>query len=235
MPSVPDEHEELLDTLFDALPEDFVATRNATVRKLQADGATDAAAAVNSLKRPTLATWALNRVARNEAEAVRAYLDASRELRRAQEQGSAELREVMRRHRDRQHELVDLVVEQAAAQPGNPERVRAPAQETLEAAALDDAIAGALARGRLVSTERAASAFEVLDVQASPHTAASRRKTGARKPRVDERRVALARDALSHAEDALTGGARRTRRCRTRSGRTATRRGRGGGCDTRRA
>lgn len=209
MPPAPDAHDDahddLLDALFDALPEDFVATRNATVRTLQSDGATDAAAAVKSLKRPTLATWALNRAARNEAEAVRAYLDASRELRRAQEQGSGELRDVIHRHRARQQELVDLVVEQAATQPGDPERVRAPAQETLEAAALDDVIAGALACGRLVSTERAASAFDVLDVQESPRAAASRPKPEARKPLVDERRVALARDAVAHAEEALTG------------------------------
>ena len=209
MPSAADAHEEsldaALDVVFDALPEDFVVARNATVRQLQSDGAADTAAAVKRLRRPTLATWALNRVARAEPEAVRAYLEASRELRRAQEHGSPDLRDVMRRHRDRQHALADLVVEQAATQPGNPERVRAAAQETLEAAALDDTIAGALGRGRLVATERAASAFEVLDVQGPPRSAAARRKPGVDERRIDERQVGLARDALERAERALTG------------------------------
>lgn len=208
MPSAADAPEDLLDAsldeLFDALPEDFVAARNATARQLQSDGAADAAAAVKRLRRPTLATWALNRVARNAPDAVRAYLDASRELRRAQEQGSPDLRDVMRRHRARQHELADLVVEQAATRPGDPERVRAVAQETLEAAALDDAIAGALERGRLVATERAASAFDVLDVQEPPRAAPSRRKPRVDERRVDEARVSRARDALARTEQALT-------------------------------
>ncbi|MFN8027571.1 MAG: hypothetical protein U0W40_14800 [Acidimicrobiia bacterium] len=195
-----------LDELFAAVPEDFVATRDRLVRELKADGDDELAAQVKKMKRPTLATWALNQLATADADAVDAYLDASRVLRQLQERGGDRdaLLGAMRTHREEQQVVADLAVGHAATRPGDPERVRSAVQETLEAAALDDAIADALRAGRLTSTERAVSAFEVLDVQ--PLARSKRKPTAApaRKPRVDQARVARARAALEAAERATT-------------------------------
>lgn len=191
-----------LDELFAARPEEFVATRDRIARDLKADGDDELAAQVKKMKRPTLATWSLNQLVTDDGDAVDEYLDASRALRRVQEQGGdrEELLSAMRTHRERQQAVADLAVGHAATRPGDPERVRAAVEETLDAAALDDVIADALRHGRLTSTERAVSAFEVLDVQPVARVPRPAKAPSKRKPTVDRRRVERARRALADAE-----------------------------------
>jgi hypothetical protein len=198
-----------LDGLFEVVPEEFVSTRDRIAGDLKAAGHGDVAAQVKRTRRPTLATWSLNQLGRDDAGAVDAYLEASRVLRRLQEHGGDrdELLTAMRGHRDAQHALADLAVGHAGTRPGDAERVRGAVQETLEAAALDDRIADALRRGRLTSTERAVSAFDVLDVQPAPGPVDTGEKSGnrmARRPVVDRVREQQARARLDAARQAST-------------------------------
>ncbi|HEX9289129.1 MAG TPA: hypothetical protein VF904_06360, partial [Anaeromyxobacteraceae bacterium] len=74
--------ERRLDALHAEPPERFVAARDALARELA--GAGDARAHwVKELRRPSLRTWALNRLARDRPDAVEALLAAGDRLRAA--------------------------------------------------------------------------------------------------------------------------------------------------------
>src|SRR5947208_10683617 len=70
--------------LFELDPKDFVAARDQLVRELKASGDKEGAAAVKALKRPTVALWALNQVARQQPDAVDALVAAAADARAAQ-------------------------------------------------------------------------------------------------------------------------------------------------------
>jgi hypothetical protein len=76
---------EQADRLF-ALPlDEFTAARNELARRLKKDGDDDAAEQVRALAKPSVAAWAVNQLARKEAEAVRSLLNLASRLRNAQE------------------------------------------------------------------------------------------------------------------------------------------------------
>jgi hypothetical protein len=73
-----------LDALYAvALPE-FTRHRNELAARLQKTGQRNEAAAVRRLKRPSVPVWAINTLAREQADAVRAFVDATDGLKRAQ-------------------------------------------------------------------------------------------------------------------------------------------------------
>ena len=53
-----------IDRLFELSPERFVAERDATAKRLRSGGDVEAAARVTKLRRPTVAAWALDQLAR---------------------------------------------------------------------------------------------------------------------------------------------------------------------------
>jgi hypothetical protein len=70
--------------LFIVRPEDFVASRNALVKKLKAVGERERAAKVAALRRPSVVDWALNTVAVEHADVIERFLDAATAAREAQ-------------------------------------------------------------------------------------------------------------------------------------------------------
>jgi hypothetical protein len=74
-----------IDRLFELPLEEFTSARNELARKLKQEGDAEAAEAVRALAKPTVAAWAVNQLARREAEAVRALLNVAARLRSAQE------------------------------------------------------------------------------------------------------------------------------------------------------
>lgn len=76
--------EHALDELYDAAPEDFVAERKRLAKELEAGGQTDAAGHIAKLRKPTVAAWALNRLARDHRRDVDLLLDSGHRLRQAQ-------------------------------------------------------------------------------------------------------------------------------------------------------
>src|SRR5215208_532649 len=78
--------EQAMRELYALPPGDFTSARDARVKELRADGDRDAAAAVKALRRPTVAAWALNQLARSRAKDVERLLEAGERLRSAQEE-----------------------------------------------------------------------------------------------------------------------------------------------------
>jgi hypothetical protein len=79
-----DPAEAAIGELFREPPEDFVATRNALVKRLKAAGERDQAARIAALRRPSVVDWALNTVALTHGDVVAQFLAAATAARKAQ-------------------------------------------------------------------------------------------------------------------------------------------------------
>jgi cellobiose-specific phosphotransferase system component IIA len=78
------ELEEALDALYDATPEDFVAERKRLAKELKAAGHAEDAVQLTNVRKPTVAAWALNRLARDHRREVDLLLDSGHRMRTAQ-------------------------------------------------------------------------------------------------------------------------------------------------------
>ena len=145
-----------VDRLYRLPPDEFVAARDELARQLRTSGERGQAADVKGLRRPSVAAWALNQVARQRPDDIEALVEIADELRRAQEQaltgGDADdLRKVSRRRR----ELVSQLTETATtvlARTGRDARVQVPGiTAILDAAVANPGVADALRSGRLVA------------------------------------------------------------------------------------
>lgn len=76
--------EEALDQLYDAAPEEFVAVRKRLAKELKADGRADDGDHIAKVRKPTVAAWALNRLARDHRRDIDLLLDSGHRLRQAQ-------------------------------------------------------------------------------------------------------------------------------------------------------
>lgn len=90
-----------------------MSARDALAADLRANGDAAGAKAVKELRRPTVAAWAINQVARNHPDDVAELLDIGRDLRSAQKKamsgkGGADLQEVGARRRKVVDRLVGL-------------------------------------------------------------------------------------------------------------------------------
>lgn len=139
----------------------FTAARDTLAKRLRAAGRKDEAAAVKSLRRPTVAAWAVNRVARDHADDIRRLRDVGAELRRAQAQA------LRRRHGD---DTADRLRSLGATRRKLIAEL-ADAASAVISAARDGAGAGADAhRGDIVATFEAVAA----DDEAAAEVAAGR-------------------------------------------------------------
>jgi hypothetical protein len=131
-------------------PERFTEARNAAAKALRAEGRKDAADAVKRLPRPPLALWLLNRLAREQAPLVEAFLAAAADLRVAYRTGG-DIRAATAPERE-----AEARVAAAAAQLARGEGTRisdtvtGSIAQTLRAAAADEGIAAQLQAGLLV-------------------------------------------------------------------------------------
>lgn len=164
------DHADALDRLYAAALEDFVAERARLARELRQSGDRPAATALAKVAKPSAAAWALNHLARDDAKALAAWLDAAEVLRdastRAADVGGDALRAAMAAHRTATSELVAHVRD--TVQPGGKplsdpmlERVRA----VLQAATADEDVAERLKAGRV--TEEAEPADEEAELLVS--------------------------------------------------------------------
>lgn len=146
--------------------EEFTPARDALAKELKAAGQKDEAAEVKRLRKPSVAAWALNRVARDHPEAIDGLRDAGGDLRAAQEEALAgdagRLRDAGRALADEVDRVAALAGEvlQSAGRPAS-----AAQQEkivsTLRTAAVDDEAGDALGRGVLVD-ELESTGFSLL-------------------------------------------------------------------------
>src|SRR2546423_8276845 len=168
-----------------ALPlDEFTAARNELARRLKQEGDAETAERVRSLSKPSVPAWAVNQLARRDAEGVRSLLNVGARLRSAQERSlqgervadelraaQTEEREVVRRLTHRAGELL----REAGRAATGPTLDRV--SSTLRAAALGEPGRALLREGRLTDEVELSGfdAFAGLEVSAGGRRAA---KTG---------------------------------------------------------
>ncbi len=139
-----------LDELFAASPDAFVATREALVRDLKREGRPTDAAHVHALRRPTIAVWGINQMARSHARQLAALVAAGTDVQRHQAAGvdaGDDLRSAARTRRA----LLDELTDAAAGRAERPDAVRASIAATLDAASLDATLRDDLLGGHLTA------------------------------------------------------------------------------------
>lgn len=200
-----------IDRLYGLPLADFTKERDALARRLRADGSRDEATEVGAMRKPVLAAWVVNRLARERRDDVRALLDAAEALRKGKPEADEDFR-------TRADELVRAGRELLAAEgrTASDAVVRDVATTLRSAAAADPEL---LTSGRLTDPVEA-TGFEAMAGAVAPakrpaHTR-QREDEKAEKARVDQARAALkeARDearALGREADTAEREARRAR------------------------
>ncbi len=145
-----------VDRLFGLPPEDFVKEREALARRLRSERRRDEAQEVHSLKKPSQACGAINRVARDDPRLAHDVVSAGDALREAQVGlGSGGGSDVLRAAAHAQRQAVARFtraarVALAQGGPGSEDMLRR-IRDTLLAAATDPGLAEQLRAGRVVS------------------------------------------------------------------------------------
>jgi len=156
--------DEAADELYGLPPGEFTRARDERAKELRVGGEREAANAVKALRRPTVAAWALNQLARRRAKDLDKLLSAGEDLRAAQEEllaggDRSTFQDAAARERDLVARLAadatTLASEAGERGGGLQEKVAA----TLHAAALDEETAEELRAGRLVKEREAIGGF----------------------------------------------------------------------------
>ncbi len=196
--TVPSAHE-----LFALDPKDFVRERDALAKQLRAGGDRDEAARVKALRRPTVAAWAINQVARDKPDAVGALLDAA-----AKARGGRDMRRALADRRDAIAHVMRAVRDVLAGSGRDRDAHDRDVEELLNGAVANDATAELLRDGELTGAEVAAPGDDDLlaSLTASvPDDAPNRDDEPAREPAPPKPSPALrrAREAVADREDQL--------------------------------
>jgi hypothetical protein len=165
-----------VDRLYASPPEEFIAARDELAKRLKAEGNAEEAAEVKALRRPTVAAWAANQVARQHPDQVAELLAAGAELHKAQRKALSGVkgggfREAMERRRSAVVALVkaaESVLREAGKGSASTVDVLQP---TFEAASVDDQAGQSLKAARLERELSAPSGFggaTGLEVVAAP-------------------------------------------------------------------
>jgi hypothetical protein len=177
------------DELYGLPPGEFTRARDARVKKLRKEDR-EAADAVKGLRKPSVAAWALNQLARRRPKDLDRLLTAGEDLRSAQEEllaggDRAAFQEAAAKERDLvaglSGEAAALASEAGQSGTGLQEKVA----ETLHAAALDAEIAEELRSGRLVREREAIGGFGAM--AAPPSAAKAPPKRQSKKPKADSK------------------------------------------------
>ena len=143
-----------VDELYGAPPDEFVLTRARLERELRDAGDREAATALRRLRRPGLAVWAVNQLARHDPDAIDELLQATERVRAAQhtllQGGSAD---ALRDEARSRQELIDALVDEGTrllvGHAPRPQTYRDDIASLLEAASLDADTVDTLRAGRL--------------------------------------------------------------------------------------
>jgi len=211
-----------VEELYGAPLDEFVSRRDALARSLRREGEREEADAVKALRKPSVAAWAVNVLAREERDAVEELLAAGERLRAAhaklldggdpravQEAAGAERAAVERLVAAARGVLADAG---RPATDASLDRVR----DTLHAAASDDAVRELVRAGRVVE-DAEATGFALAGLspgkgakrpaaarpKKEPDRAAARRKAAAERVEKAQGELAEAEGAVREAERAL--------------------------------
>jgi hypothetical protein len=195
--------EDDVDRLYTLDPSEFIKARDELAKRLKSEGRTEEAAEVGALRRPTVAAWAANQVARQHPKEIGELLAAGDDLRQAQRKALSGVkgggfREAMQRRR----KAVDVLAERTEsllrdAGKGSVGTIEA-LLPTFEAASVDPDAGELLKAGRLDRELAAPSGFggvTGLEVVAAP-----RERPKARSARTEEEKAAQAKQEAARKE-----------------------------------
>ena len=180
--------EEAAAQLYAAPAADFIATRNKLAKELKADGDQLGSTRLKALRKPTVAAWLANLVARERPDELDDLLALGDEFRQATEDLDGDrLRELT----PQRHQLLDQLAQVARSlAEENGQKVSVDVaqklRETLDAALVDPAAGEAVREGQLSSALRHVG-FGVVDESGEPTTVAP--LTAERRRRAEERRA----------------------------------------------
>ncbi len=150
--------------LYRSAPEGFIAARDSLAKRLRDAGQDADAAEVKKLRRPTVAAWALDRLADVAPDGIGALLDAGAELARAQRatlsgRDPKALHEATARRRDLVAELSQAAADTLRDAGSSPDPHLEDIRGTLEAASVDEEIGERLRAGTIERTSRPSAGF----------------------------------------------------------------------------
>ncbi len=215
--------DELANRLYALPPEQFTAARDEQVALARRAGDRDGARRLGALRRPTVAAWLVNLLARERPEALDELFELGAQLRTAQhELRGGQLRELSGRRRA----VVDGLAAQVpglARAAGRPARENLPLDDvvaTLNAALADAEVAAQVRAGRLVRPASYAGFGELPKpvlrvVEGGAQPEAEKAEEPAPPGAARAARAAAARERLAQAEADLAGAEREYRRADT--------------------
>jgi hypothetical protein len=166
--------ERAADELYGLPLADFTRARDDMARSLRREGRREEAEAVKALRKPTVAAWALNQLARRRPKDVERLVATGERLREAQEALLAGGdRSALQRATAEERELVAKLTRDAIALAseggtGATATLGERIASTLHAAALDEETAAELAAGRLLREREAVGLFGAASVELRP-------------------------------------------------------------------
>lgn len=152
------------DALFSLPPAEFTAARDALAKQLRSEQRRAEAAEVKALRRPSVAAWAVNQLARRHPDALDRLEQAGAQLVSAQRRAlsgvrDAGLLDAGRARRAAVEDVWKTVADILVEQGSDPQSQRQAVTETLEAASVDPEAAAAVRAGRLSRELAAPSDF----------------------------------------------------------------------------
>jgi hypothetical protein len=205
--------DENLDRLYGLPLDEFTGARDSLAAELRVQGDRETAAEVKKLRKPSVAAWSVNQLARTHKLEVEELLSVGQDLREAQKKamsggGAEAIRDVTARRRRAVDRLVDRAQELLArSEHGTSRTTLDKVSDTLLAATVDEEAAAAVGAGRLTRELEPPSGFEILG-EGAPAPIKPKPK---REPQVDGR-VLRAREQAQGAQDEAREANREARR-----------------------
>jgi hypothetical protein len=200
----------------------FTAARDSLVRRLKAEGDDEGARQVSAMRKPSVAAWALNRVAHEHPEGVERLVRSHQRLREADSREALEDASRLRR------EMVSTLTDQAMTALGSgSQQTRDRISRTLLAVATDQAAEADLTAGMLVrELEPTGVGWGAIELPPPPPpdpTEEARRVVEeARKTAVDlEGRAETADQDVERAKEALAAARDRAKKARAAASKAA--------------
>ncbi|MFJ5137513.1 hypothetical protein [Streptomyces sp. NPDC088707] len=162
--------EEVAEELYGLRPAEFVAARDTYVARARAAKDARAAKAIAALRRPSLAAWAANRLARQRQREAQQFMALGETLREAHRTLDAEQ---LRAASGQRQQLITALARTAGALAGEAglsvsDTVLHEIEQTLHGVLADQDVAEQWSRGRLVKTPEAVVGFPAVAPDAVP-------------------------------------------------------------------
>jgi hypothetical protein len=197
--------EQAAEELYGLPPGEFTRARDERAKELRKSGDRAAADAVKALRKPTVAAWALNQLARQRGKELGRLLSAGERLRATQEEllaggDRSAFQEAAATERELVAELTGAareIVSDSGERPGA--GLEEKVSETLHAAALDEETAEELRTGRLTREREAIGGFGELAAGSAPPAPKARKPKKEKAAPTAPKQAAASKEAAADA------------------------------------